>query len=304
MSLTCTKETFKKAPKSGLIIKKGKTCLFDQEKLKNAALCDLSLVPIRLDVEQDGFKIRDTFTWNLHGIHSLFLFDHPHHFLEKVVDHELFARGLCRDVGISKPSAGLIKQIVTSLKEQIDEYFQHAPALLQVQDSGRGNDGLDDGAKDLPELRTVIKLDITIDQQCIVDQFEWDIACTRNDPETFAELLVNDLGLMPEFKYHLPRSRLTSFFNSRTAIAHSIREQIQAVSKSLLIANHNFTNDTIHDDQLAQLFLPPLRETKRYGKQYDDFGPNISQASVLDIEKMEKDLERESRYNFSTMVHT
>lgn len=26
-----------------------------------------TLIPIRLDVENDGYKIRDTFTWNMNG---------------------------------------------------------------------------------------------------------------------------------------------------------------------------------------------------------------------------------------------
>lgn len=31
-----------------------------------------TLVPIRLDVENDGYKIRDTFTWNINGKISFF----------------------------------------------------------------------------------------------------------------------------------------------------------------------------------------------------------------------------------------
>lgn len=26
-----------------------------------------TLVPIRIDLEHEGYKLRDTFTWNLHG---------------------------------------------------------------------------------------------------------------------------------------------------------------------------------------------------------------------------------------------
>jgi hypothetical protein len=44
------------------------------------------------------------------------------------------------------------------------------------------------------------KLDIQIDQQSVNDQFEWDLGCDRNDPELFANQLVYDLKLAPEFK--------------------------------------------------------------------------------------------------------
>lgn len=35
--------------------------------LQAVADSDSVLVPIRIDVDVDGFKIKDTFTWNLHG---------------------------------------------------------------------------------------------------------------------------------------------------------------------------------------------------------------------------------------------
>ena len=188
------------------------------------------------------------------------------------------------DVGVKNPSKTLISQIVASIKEQVDDYFTNSPAALDArEDLTCGNDGLDDGTRDLPELRTVIKLDITIDQQRIVDQFEWDISCTRNNPEFFAESLVNDLRLAPEFK---------------TAIAHSIREQIHTVAKSLLILNHDFSKDKLpNDDQLSGAFLPAVQggNAIRYGKFYDDFGPTISKASAVEMEKIEKEVERESR---------
>lgn len=182
----------------------------------------------------------------------------------------------------------MIGQIVRSLGEQIDDFFQHAPDSLDNKEYDvHGNNGHEGSDKDLPELRIIIKLDITIDQQCIVDQFEWDIGCKRNSPEGFAEMLVEDLGLVPEFKY--------GSFDSRTAIAHSIREQIQCISKSLLIANHNFSRDIIPTEELSAVFLAPLRSVMRFGKDLDSFGPIISQASAVDIEKLEKDLDRESR---------
>jgi SNF5 / SMARCB1 / INI1 len=255
---------------------------FSAVMLENAAEKLLKLVPIRLDVESDGIKIRDTFTWNLN---------------ESVITPDIFARRLCRDVGVKNPSKALLEQIVRSLKDQIEDYFQHAPEILdQKEGLSAGNDDVDNGEKDLPELRTTIKLDITIDQQCVVDQFEWDIACRRNNPEQFADQLVRELGLSPEFK---------------TAIAHSIREQIQTISKSLLIVNHNFRIGKVNDESISQLFLPPVVSStvRRFGKPFDEFGinyahlgPVVSKASVLEIEKMEKDLERESRYIMDTNI--
>jgi hypothetical protein len=165
----------KKYPKS-LLAKKSRPFPFTMEQLADASQQVVKLVPVRIDVEHDGVKIRDDFTWNVNG-----MFDPSAlMFLESVITHDSFAKLLCRDVGIKQPPKALTNQIVASLKDQIDDYFQHSPAALDPrEDLTRGNDGVDDGLKDLPELRTVIKLDITIEQQRIVDQFEWDISCNH-----------------------------------------------------------------------------------------------------------------------------
>ncbi|KAJ3000989.1 SWI/SNF chromatin-remodeling complex subunit [Globomyces sp. JEL0801] len=216
-----------------------------------AAEKKLTMVPIRIDVETDGVKWRDTFTWNLN---------------EAIITPDQFAKALCDDVALTPL---LIPLISAQIKEQLEDYRNHAPELIGTDETAtRGNDSIDDGEKDLAELRIIIK-------------FEWDMACRRNNPELFADTLVSELGLYPEFK---------------TAIAHSIREQIHSAKKSLLVANHDFGTGQIKDENVAAMFLPPLGSTvKRTAKEINEFGPFFSVASATEIEKMEKDLERETR---------
>jgi hypothetical protein len=240
---------------------------FRQKDLLEIAHRNVKLVPIRLDLEHEGQKLRDTFTWNLY---------------ENLITPEAFAKLICEDANMHSSCVATISK---QIKDQIDDYFQHAPETLEnldcwtkgVEDTGEDVD------KDLPELRTVIKLDITIDNQSVIDQFEWDVACRRNSPEAFADQMVRELGLFPEF---------------RTAIAHSIREQIYNVAKSLLIINHNFYSERVHDEQLAALFLAPVQDVtvKRGAKEISEFGPIILKTSQAEIEKLEKDLDRELRY--------
>ena len=68
------------------------------------------------------------------------------------------------------------------------------------------------------------------------DQFEWDIENVDPTPEQFAEIYGTDLGLTGEFKYVPSCSILIvlSPLHHRTAIAHSIREQVATYQKSLL----------------------------------------------------------------------
>jgi len=46
-----------------------------------------------------------------------------------------------------------------------------------------------------------LQLDITIDDYCLIDQFEWDINDEANSPELFAEKLVTELGIANDFKF-------------------------------------------------------------------------------------------------------
>lgn len=44
---------------------------FPKECLQRAAEIDQNLVPIRIEIELEGYKLRDTFTWNSHGNYLL-----------------------------------------------------------------------------------------------------------------------------------------------------------------------------------------------------------------------------------------
>lgn len=57
----------KKYPK-GLLGKKSKPSIFTMAQMAQASEQNLKLVPIRIDVEHDGVKIRDDFTWNVDGL--------------------------------------------------------------------------------------------------------------------------------------------------------------------------------------------------------------------------------------------
>jgi hypothetical protein len=42
--------------------------------LEEQAKKEDTLVPIRIELEHEGYKLRDTFTWNLHGKRSMRLY--------------------------------------------------------------------------------------------------------------------------------------------------------------------------------------------------------------------------------------
>lgn len=81
------------------------------------------LVPIRLDMEVEGQKLRDTFTWNKNGSnenksatlnHCLFLF------LEQLITPEMFAEILCDDLDLN--TMAFVPAIAQAIKQQLESH--------------------------------------------------------------------------------------------------------------------------------------------------------------------------------------
>lgn len=123
------------------------------------------LVPIRLDMEIDGYKLRDCFTWNKN---------------ETLITLETFAELLCDDLDL--PPATFLQPIVQSMKQQLEA----APS---------DNNFISEHC----DQRAILKLNIHVGNLSLVDQFEWDMSDTENTPEKFAVDLCTDLGLGGEF---------------------------------------------------------------------------------------------------------
>ena len=186
-----------------------------------------ALVPIRLDVEQDGIKIRDCFTLPL--------------------DCELDAvvKSIISDYQI-RATPSFVLTLKNIINDQIQEFKNISIQL---------------------ERLIKIKLNITVDAKTLTDQFDWQLSDT-NSPEEFAQIYVKDMKLEPEFA---------------TAIAHSIREQIYAAKKLYLM---NPMDDN--------LFLQ-IPSTIRDHKSVVENSPYIQITSREELERIEKDLDRESR---------
>lgn len=123
------------------------------------------LVPIRLDMELEGQKLRDTFTWNKN---------------ECMFSPEQFAEILCDDLDLNPIL--FIPAIATAIRQQIEIYPMEGTILEETLDQ-----------------RVIIKLNIHVGNTSLVDQIEWDMSEKQNDPEEFANKLCAELGLGGEF---------------------------------------------------------------------------------------------------------
>ncbi len=220
------------------------------------------LVPIRLDVEWNKIRLRDTFTWNLH---------------DGVVATNLFAQQLIEDFGLPLDQCGpLVQQVTTSLREQIQDFYPHVFIEEEALDPHLPYLAYKDD-----EMRIAIKLNITIGQHTLVDQFEWEINNPSNSPEDFARQMTRDLSLAGEFT---------------TAIAHSIREQSQLFTRSLYVMGHPFDGRPIEDQELKSGFLPsPMPSPFRPYQAAKEFTPYLYELNEVELEKTELSLSREER---------
>jgi SWI/SNF-related matrix-associated actin-dependent regulator of chromatin subfamily B member 1 len=220
------------------------------------------LVPIRLDIEWDKIKLRDTFTWNLHDRMTLI-----EYFAEKLVEDFSLQVENCRP---------LVRQISHSVHEQLLDFYpqifiEEPPLDPHLPYSAYKND----------EMRLLIKLNITIGQHTLIDQFEWELNNPLNCPEEFAQSVTRELSLAGEFT---------------TAIAHSIREQCQLFSRSLYITGHAFDGRPIEDADLVDALLPtPVPSSFRPFQSAKDFTPYLYELNEADLDKAELSISREQR---------
>ncbi|KAK7187241.1 hypothetical protein DPSP01_013000 [Paraphaeosphaeria sporulosa] len=220
------------------------------------------LVPVRLDIELDKIKLRDTFTWNLH---------------DRYTTSELFAEHLVEDFRVPPEIREPVKQQVNrEIQEQIQDYYPHA-----FFDDDALDPTLPYAAYKNDEMRILIKLNIAIGQHTLVDQFEWEINNPHNSPEEFARQTAADLSLSGEFT---------------TAIAHSIREQCQMFTKSLYITGHPFDGRPVEDTDIRDNFLPsPIPSVFRPMQSAKDFSPYLYELSEAELERAELSIMREQR---------
>ncbi|ETO75875.1 hypothetical protein, variant 3 [Phytophthora nicotianae P1976] len=127
---------------------------------------DTLLIPIRLDIDVEGYRYIDSFSWN---------------FYEKDFTYETFAAALVRDLDL--PNC-FYKRIAKSIQEQVEK----AQKLLPWSEAVTG------------ESLHPIFINLRLNDTIYIDRFEWDLNNPNNSPERFAQVVCEDLGLSGEFE--------------------------------------------------------------------------------------------------------
>ena len=79
----------------------------------------------------------------------------------------------------------------------------------------------------------------------------------------------------------------------RTAVAHSIREQIFTYQKSLFLVGHPSDGSAVQDDDLRMSFLPMVASTSRSIDQAVAWQPIIGYLSDGELDRLDKEREKE-----------
>ncbi|WRT70508.1 uncharacterized protein IL334_007506 [Kwoniella shivajii] len=87
---------------------------FSPAQLKSMAEVEDHIVPVRLDLEHDSYKLKDTFMWNC---------------ADKVVTPEIFAQSMCDDFAV--PPQHFLSKIVTAIQERVQEYQDQVLPIIQ-----------------------------------------------------------------------------------------------------------------------------------------------------------------------------
>lgn len=104
--------------------------------VENAAHSEV-LVPIRLDMEIEGQKLRDTFTWNKN---------------ESLITPEQFAEVLCDDLDLNPLT--FVPAIAQAIRQQLDAFPADPPGIMEES----------------CDQRVIIKLNIHVGNTSLVDQ--------------------------------------------------------------------------------------------------------------------------------------
>ncbi|KAF0690528.1 Aste57867_18077 [Aphanomyces stellatus] len=129
-----------------------------------------ALVPIRLDVDVDGYRYIDSFSH------------------ETDYTFETFSASLIRDLDL--PDCFYVP-IADAIRKQVEQ----ASPLLPVGD-----------AVPTSPCLVPISLKLRLNDTLLLDTFEWDLSNPANDPDQFARVLCAEMGLSGEFEVQIALS--------------------------------------------------------------------------------------------------
>ncbi|CAK4644591.1 hypothetical protein AeMF1_021852 [Aphanomyces euteiches] len=193
--------------------------LYKYPKITKSETC---LVPIRLDVDVDGYRYIDSLSYNIY---------------ESDYTYETFSASLIRDLDL--PECFYVP-ITEAIRKQVE---QAKPFLLSSTTSSTSSSN-STSASHLCPIFIKLRLNDTV----LIDSFEWDVKNTANDPDHFARVLCAEVGLSGEFQVQIALSIREQL------VVHARKERLNDTSSNL-----PHVVQPLRDMEEAKLWEPKVR---------------------------------------------
>ncbi|KAM0791306.1 hypothetical protein ACM66B_005778 [Microbotryomycetes sp. NB124-2] len=229
---------------------KTKHAYFSEDQLEAQAKKPAVLVPIEIDLDVDGFKIRDAFVWNAR---------------EELVSIMDFAKIMCEDLDIAQTNA---PDIASQISEQVAEWSHAAELPVRSNEEEREHAGRD--------LRVMLPLDVQIGTLHLVDRIEWDLTSSLT-PEAFAQSLAHDLSL--------PMHAIPTIAH---ALHYEILRAKRILEPTGVLAPLKLTDNPLVDMQQLLKRRAGPKALEGVWREWNDAGPCGPKIELLSFEEVEK----------------
>ncbi|EEB09039.2 RSC complex subunit Sfh1 [Schizosaccharomyces japonicus yFS275] len=189
------------------------------EQLSRAAEIEDIYIPIRLNLEHEGFKIKDFFLWNMN---------------EQTLSPDTFALILCTDLDL--PVNTFVPQISSIIRTQIEEYAPVAEVTMPKEH----------------EMLVVFNIQVQLANQTFNDKVEWNLT-SQSTPEEFSLQTCMDLGLPGEFSPAIATAIHENLLKLKKDACEGILPEFENDSLLGNVAGPRYTPDT-----LSALWQPTL----------------------------------------------
>ncbi|KAK4056719.1 Chromatin structure remodeling complex protein sfh1 [Microbotryomycetes sp. JL221] len=224
---------------------------FSEDQLEAQARKQAVYVPVEIDLEVDGFRIRDAFVWNAK---------------EDLVSIMDFAKIMCEDLDIPQSNAA---DIASQISEQTAELARASEIQVRSVEEEKEHAGRD--------LRVMLSLDVQVGMVRLVDRIEWDLTSSLT-PEMFAKSLVRDLSL--------PTSALPTIAH---ALHSEILRAKRILEPTGLLVPIKLSSNPVVDEQVLSKRRGP-KPLEGAFREWNDAGPCGPKLDLLAPEEVQKAL--------------
>ncbi|KAL2634566.1 hypothetical protein R1flu_006045 [Riccia fluitans] len=221
-----------------------------------------NLIPMRLDVEFEGRRLKDAFTWNVE---------------DPDIEIYPFAKRITMDMDLPSGFTPLISQ---QMQTQLAEF-----RALEAQEMAT------------EERVQTLRLDLRVNNIVIHDQFLWDVNNFESDPEGFARGLCKDLQLedpeiapaialsIREQLYEIAKQNIAT--GRETRISKKVRRE----------SGVDFTQPSALGSSAVNFMRRPNSKISivRRKNEWDMFEPTVGRLSDKEVEAIDAREERNAR---------